>query len=135
MHVPKILHNIHEYTAHYYCISYQKTLQCHYFYYFLTDYSHFMEIRSRYSNRAVTYSNTAVRKCRYTLIKQSALKHNLDFESIMLSIIGNKQFSKLNWLKPTNQMISGDSKNVNNRHVIDLKYCVRYLNKKILKYF
>ena len=47
-----------------------------------------MEIRSKYSNRAVTYSNTAVRKCRYTLIKQSALEHNLDFESIILSIIG-----------------------------------------------
>ena len=61
-----------------------KTLQC---YYFLTDYSHFMVIRSRYSNRAVTYSYTTVRKCRFTLIKQSALEHNLDFESIILSII------------------------------------------------
>ena len=69
-----------------------------------------MEIRSRYSNRAVTYFNTAVRKCRYTLIKQSALKHNLDFGSIILSIIGwilgtvqrhNKQFSKHKWLKPS----------------------------------
>ena len=32
---------------------------------------------------AVTYCNTAVRKCRYTLIKQSALEHNLGFESII----------------------------------------------------
>ena len=41
-----------------------KTLWCYYFHCFLTDYSHFMEIRSRYSNRAVTYFNTAVRKCK-----------------------------------------------------------------------
>ena len=47
-----------------------------------------MKIRLRYSNKAVTNSNTAVRKCRYTPIKQPALEHNLDFESIIMSIIG-----------------------------------------------
>ena len=93
MRMPKILLK-HEHTAHYYCISYQN-LAVLYIYYFLTDYLHFMEIRSGYSNRAVTYSNTAVtysntavRKYRYTIIKQSALKHNIDFKSIILSIIG-----------------------------------------------
>ena len=41
----------------------------------------------------------------YTLIKQSALKRNLDFKSITLSIIGltlsttNRLFSKYKWLK------------------------------------
>ena len=75
----------HEHAAHYFYISYQKP-QCYHFYYFFTDFSHFMETRLRYPNRAVIYS-TAVRKCRYTLIKQSALEHNFDFEGIILSII------------------------------------------------
>jgi len=47
----------------------------------LVGYSQFDEIRSRYSNRAVT-------KYSCTLIRQSVFKHNLDFESIILSIIG-----------------------------------------------
>jgi len=54
----------------------------------LVGYSQFAEIRSRYSNRAVTYFNTTVGKYSCTLMKQSVLKHNLDFESIILSIIG-----------------------------------------------
>ena len=51
-----------------------------------------MEIRIRsdtlIEKSACTYSNTAVRKCRYTLLKQSTLEHNLNFENIILSIIG-----------------------------------------------
>ena len=46
---------------------------------FYCDYSHFMDARWRYSNRAVIYSNAAFRKFLYALIKQSILKHNIDF--------------------------------------------------------
>jgi len=53
----------------------------------LVVYSQFAEIRSRYSNRAVTYFNTTVGKYSCTLIKLSVLKHNPYFESIILSII------------------------------------------------
>ena len=42
-------------------------------YCFSADDSHFIEVRPRYSNRTVTYSNTTVRIYRYTLIKQSVL--------------------------------------------------------------
>jgi len=49
----------------------------------------YSQIRLRYSNRTVTYFNTTVGKYSCTLIKQkSVLKHSLDFESIILSIIG-----------------------------------------------
>ena len=44
--------------APYYCISYQEKLM----FLELDNYVHFTEIRLKYSNRAVAYSNTAVRK-------------------------------------------------------------------------
>jgi len=66
----------------------------------LFGYSQFAEIRSWYSNRAVTYFNTTVSKYSCTLIKQSVLKHKywfwkhnfehnrLDFWAMLKSIIG-----------------------------------------------
>ena len=44
-------------------------------------YSQFAEIRSRYFNRAVTYSNRTVRKHQCTLIKPSILELNLDLKA------------------------------------------------------
>ena len=72
----------------------------------LANYSYLTEIKLRYSNRAVNYSNTTVKKAD---IEQPTVEHNLDFKSIIVSIIGwilstskmhNRLFSKHNWFQP-----------------------------------
>jgi len=53
-----------------------KSLECYYFYGLLADYALITKVRLRYSNRS------------RILIKQSVLEHNLDFASVISSIIG-----------------------------------------------
>ena len=68
----------YEHTTPYYCINLiSRKCASHYF---LADYSHFMEIRLRYPNTAVTYSNTAVRKG-----DMFSQLYSLDFECMILN--------------------------------------------------
>ena len=53
----------HEHSYTLICISDQQNVQVIFTVsWLIVDYSHFVEIRLRYSNRAVTYSNTAAGK-------------------------------------------------------------------------
>ena len=75
--------NAHATQPEHYCIiSYHKTLQSYYF----TKFLDWLFDRGTVIEQSLT--TTAVRKCRYIIIKQSTLEHNLDFENMILSIRG-----------------------------------------------